>query len=62
MGNERGVMSAVDLDYALVHELGELGAYQRRLILLSMVAIMTHAFASEYIFSAAALPHSWHSM
>lgn len=47
----------LDLDDVLVNELGQLGWFQLRVILLVAVPIMMAAFMSEYIFSAAAIPH-----
>ncbi|CAH2241432.1 jg15629 [Pararge aegeria aegeria] len=47
----------LDLDDVLVNELGQLGWFQLRIIALVVVPIMMSAFMSEYIFSAAAIPH-----
>ncbi|XP_034829225.1 organic cation transporter protein-like isoform X2 [Maniola hyperantus] len=47
----------LDLDDVLVNELGQLGWFQIRIILLVVIPIMMAAFMSEYIFSAAAIPH-----
>ncbi|CAH0719755.1 unnamed protein product, partial [Brenthis ino] len=46
-----------DLDDVLVNELGQFGRFQLRNILLVTIPIMMSAFMSEYIFSAAAIPH-----
>lgn len=50
----------IDLDYVLVNELGQFGRFQLMNILLVAAPSMMHAFMSEYIFSAAAIPHRWH--
>ncbi|XP_047531044.1 organic cation transporter protein-like [Vanessa atalanta] len=47
----------LDLDDVLVNELGQFGCFQMRNILLVTIPIMMSAFMSEYIFSAAAIPH-----
>ncbi|XP_023935647.2 organic cation transporter protein-like [Bicyclus anynana] len=47
----------LDLDDVLVNELGQLGRYQLRIIALVAIPIMMSSFMSEYIFSAAAIPH-----
>ncbi|CAH0719756.1 unnamed protein product, partial [Brenthis ino] len=47
----------LDLDTVLVEELGQFGWYQKRNILLVSVPLLMSAFMSEYIFSAAAIPH-----
>ncbi|XP_045499111.1 organic cation transporter protein-like [Colias croceus] len=47
----------IDLDYILVNELGQFGWYQLRNMCLVSLAIASSAFFSEYIFSAAAVPH-----
>ncbi|KAI5633318.1 major facilitator superfamily domain-containing protein [Phthorimaea operculella] len=46
-----------DLDDVLINELGQFGRFQLRNILLVAVPIIMSAFMSEYIFSAAAIPH-----
>ena len=46
-----------DLDDVLVNELGQFGRFQLRNILLVTIPIMMSSFMSEYIFSAAAIPH-----
>lgn len=46
-----------DLDDVLVNELGQFGRFQLRNIVLVTIPIMMSAFMSEYIFSAAAIPH-----
>ncbi|XP_068617412.1 organic cation transporter protein-like [Battus philenor] len=47
----------IDLDDVLVNELGQFGWFQFKNILLVSVPIMMSAFMSEYIFSAASIPH-----
>ncbi|PZC76255.1 hypothetical protein B5X24_HaOG204861 [Helicoverpa armigera] len=47
----------IDLDHVLVHELGQFGRYQMVNLLLVSIPIIMSAFMSEYIFSAAAIPH-----
>lgn len=47
----------LDLDDVLVHELGQFGRYQLVNLLLTSIPIIMSAFMSEYIFSAAAIPH-----
>ncbi|KAJ8716893.1 hypothetical protein PYW07_003520 [Mythimna separata] len=47
----------LDLDDVLVNELGQFGRYQMLNLLLVSVPIIMSAFMSEYIFSAAAIPH-----
>ncbi|XP_023935631.2 organic cation transporter protein-like [Bicyclus anynana] len=55
---ERNVIKkAIDLDYVLTNELGQFGRYQLRSIILVAIPIIMSAFMSEYIFSAAAIPH-----
>lgn len=44
------------LDLVLVEEVGQLGLYQLRNLLLLSLAIATHAVISEFNFSAAAIP------
>lgn len=53
------VVKPVDLDDVLTNELGQFGWFQLRNILLVAVPIMMSAFMSEYIFSAAAIPHRY---
>ncbi|CAH2084359.1 unnamed protein product [Euphydryas editha] len=53
-GNSKKIL---DLDDVLVNELGQFGRFQMRNILLVIIPIMMSAFMSEYIFSAAAIPH-----
>ncbi|KOB66936.1 Organic cation transporter [Operophtera brumata] len=48
---------ALDLDDVLVNELGQFGWFQLYNICLVAFPIITSAFMSEYIFSAAAIPH-----
>lgn len=48
---------ALDLDDVLVNELGQFGRFQLYNILLVAFPIIASAFMSEYIFSAAAIPH-----
>lgn len=47
----------IDLDDVLINELGQFGKFQLMNIALVTIPIMMSAFMSEYIFSAAALPH-----
>lgn len=51
------VKKPLDLDDVLVNELGQFGWFQMRNILLVAIPIIMSAFMSEYIFSAAAVPH-----
>lgn len=52
-----GPPKALDLDDVLVNELGQFGRFQLNNILLVAIPIIMSAFMSEYIFSAAAIPH-----
>ncbi|XP_050348547.1 organic cation transporter protein-like [Nymphalis io] len=47
----------VDLDDVLTNELGQFGRFQLRNMLLVAVPLIMSAFMSEFIFSAAAIPH-----
>ncbi|CAH2047631.1 unnamed protein product, partial [Iphiclides podalirius] len=47
----------IDLDDVLISELGQFGRFQFKNILLVSVPLIMSAFLSEYIFSAAAIPH-----
>ncbi|XP_023935695.2 organic cation transporter protein-like [Bicyclus anynana] len=47
----------IDLDYVLTNELGQFGKYQLRSVILVAIPIIMSGFMSEYIFSAAAIPH-----
>lgn len=47
----------LDLDDVLVNEIGQFGRFQLQNILLVALPIIMSAFMSEYIFSAAAIPH-----
>lgn len=49
----------LDLDDVLVNELGQFGRYQLTNLLLLSVPIIMSAFMSEYIFSAANIPHRY---
>lgn len=49
----------IDLDHVLVHELGQFGRFQLNNLLLVSIPIIMSAFMSEYIFSAAAIPHRY---
>ncbi|KPI95922.1 PREDICTED: organic cation transporter protein-like [Papilio xuthus] len=51
------VNKPLELDDVLVNELGQFGFFQLRNILLVALPIIASAFMSEYIFSAAAIPH-----
>ncbi|CAG9562780.1 unnamed protein product [Danaus chrysippus] len=51
------VEKRLDLDDILTNELGQFGCFQLRNILLVAIPIAMSAFMSEYIFSAAAIPH-----
>ncbi|XP_041980316.1 organic cation transporter protein-like [Aricia agestis] len=56
-GESKSKMERLDLDDVLVNELGQFGRFAlRNLILVSIPTIMS-GFMSEYIFSAAAIPH-----
>ncbi|XP_026744635.1 organic cation transporter protein-like [Trichoplusia ni] len=48
---------SIDLDYVLVNEIGQFGKYQMVNLLLVAIPLAMSAFMSEYIFSAAAIPH-----
>ncbi|XP_030020717.2 organic cation transporter protein [Manduca sexta] len=48
---------AIDLDYVLVNELGQFGRFQIYSLLLVAVPLAMSSFMSEFIFSAAAIPH-----
>ncbi|XP_026331101.1 uncharacterized protein LOC113238491, partial [Hyposmocoma kahamanoa] len=56
-GGSDGDTQRIDLDYVLVNELGQFGRFQLMNILLVAVPTIMSAFMSEYIFSAAAIPH-----
>lgn len=47
----------IDLDDVLTNELGQFGRFQLRNFLLVAVPLIMSAFMSEFIFSAAAIPH-----
>ncbi|CAB3246648.1 unnamed protein product [Arctia plantaginis] len=47
----------LDLDDLLINELGQFGRYQITNLLLLSVPLIMSAFMSEYIFSAATIPH-----
>ncbi|XP_073954901.1 LOW QUALITY PROTEIN: organic cation transporter protein-like [Choristoneura fumiferana] len=47
----------IDLDHVLVTELGQFGRYQLISLILVSVPMIFSAFMSEFIFSAAAIPH-----
>ncbi|CAF4852347.1 unnamed protein product [Pieris macdunnoughi] len=47
----------VDLDDVLRDELGQFGPFQLRYLMLVSIPIIMSAFMSEYVFSAAAIPH-----
>ncbi|XP_045499101.1 organic cation transporter protein-like [Colias croceus] len=55
--NDGSLPERVDLDDVLVNELGQFGPFQLRYMLLVAIPIIMSAFMSEYIFSAAAIPH-----
>ncbi|XP_045449927.1 organic cation transporter protein-like [Melitaea cinxia] len=55
--NTYGAEKPIDLDDVLTNELGQFGPFQLRNLLLVALPIIMSAFASEYIFSAAAIPH-----
>ncbi|XP_063826938.1 organic cation transporter protein-like [Ostrinia nubilalis] len=48
---------AIELDDVLVNELGQFGKFQLFNLLLVSIPMIMSAFMSEYIFSAAAIPH-----
>lgn len=58
-GSRKGsvVEKPLDLDDILVNELGQFGRFQLKNLLLVAIPIAMSAFMSEYIFSAAAIPH-----
>ncbi|CAH2047635.1 unnamed protein product, partial [Iphiclides podalirius] len=47
----------IDIDDVLINEIGQFGRYQIRQLLLLSLPLLVGAFSSEYIFSAAAIPH-----
>ncbi|CAH2047637.1 unnamed protein product, partial [Iphiclides podalirius] len=47
----------IDIDDVLVNEIGQFGRYQIRQLLLLSLPLLMGAFSSEYVFSAAAIPH-----
>lgn len=47
----------IDLDHVLVTELGQFGRYQLINLILVSIPMILSAFLSEFIFSAAAIPH-----
>ncbi|KAI8423809.1 hypothetical protein MSG28_012820 [Choristoneura fumiferana] len=47
----------ITLDWVLIHELGQFGRFQLINFLLIAIPISMTAFMSEFIFSAAAIPH-----
>ncbi|CAH0399959.1 unnamed protein product [Chilo suppressalis] len=55
--NGRTGAKRIDLDYVLVHELGQFGRFQLINTLLVSVPLIMSAFMSEFIFGAAAIPH-----
>lgn len=57
--NKYGAEKPIDLDDVLTDELGQFGPFQLRNMLLVAIPIMMSAFANEYIFSAAAIPHRY---
>ncbi|XP_075975382.1 organic cation transporter protein-like [Anticarsia gemmatalis] len=54
---KQGSEKPVDLDDVLVNELGQFGRYQLTNLLLIAIPTIMSAFMSEFIFSAAAIPH-----
>ncbi|XP_047517605.1 organic cation transporter protein-like [Pieris napi] len=52
-----GEIKRIDLDDVLVNELGQFGPFQLRYMILVSIPLIMSAFMSEYIFSAAAIPH-----
>ncbi|CAK1555074.1 unnamed protein product [Leptosia nina] len=52
-----GEVKRIDLDDVLVNELGQFGPFQLRYMILVAIPLIMSAFMSEYIFSAAAIPH-----
>ncbi|XP_034829226.1 organic cation transporter protein-like [Maniola hyperantus] len=56
-GHEAFTQKPVTLDDVLTNELGQFGRFQLRNFLLVAVPIIMSAFMSEFIFSAAAIPH-----
>lgn len=49
----------IDLDDVLEKELGQFGRFQLTNILLVAIPLMIPAIMTEYIFSAAAIPHRY---
>ncbi|XP_052740914.1 organic cation transporter protein-like [Bicyclus anynana] len=56
-GHEPPPKKQIDLDDVLTNELGQFGRFQLRNFLLVAIPIIMSAFMSEFIFSAAAIPH-----
>ncbi|CAG9787562.1 unnamed protein product [Diatraea saccharalis] len=54
---EKPIDKPVDLDDILVNELGQFGRFQMTNLLLVAIPLIMSAFMTEYIFSAAAVPH-----
>lgn len=54
------VAEEINLDWVLINELGQFGRFQLTNLLLVSIPIIMSAFMSEYIFSAAAVPHRYY--
>ncbi|XP_063381843.1 solute carrier family 22 member 4-like [Cydia fagiglandana] len=50
-------VSEIDLDWVINNEVGQFGPFQMINVLLLIFPIISHAFLSEYVFSASAVPH-----
>lgn len=50
----------ITLDDVLANEMGQFGWYQFRNIVLLALPIMVSAFKTDYIFSAAKIPHRYY--
>ncbi|XP_063362799.1 organic cation transporter protein-like [Cydia amplana] len=47
----------IDLDWVLINELGQFGRFQIINVILLVFPVISHAFLSEFVFSASAIPH-----
>ncbi|XP_061714512.1 organic cation transporter protein-like [Cydia pomonella] len=50
-------VSEIDLDWVINNEVGQFGQFQKIHVLLLVFPVISHAFMSEFVFSAAAVPH-----
>ncbi|XP_063534912.1 organic cation transporter protein-like [Cydia strobilella] len=54
---DRHEVSEIDLDWVINNELGQFGRFQMIHVLLLLFPVIAHAFLSEFVFSASAVPH-----